>query len=340
MTKLLITGGLGFIGTEVLRLLGKRKDIQATVYDNLMHFQDPQYTAKKYPHITLKMGDILDKDYIKYIARGFDVVLHMAAIVGTPACKMDPKFAFDVNVVGTHNIITSLDSTQRLILMSSTSAYGDKEGEIVTEETDLSPLTEYGVHKKANEVSNLLYGKSPFLVIRPATAFGPSEHMRLDILPNTLIFNALEKGYIDLFQANVTRTFIHVEDLARALIYGIDGNFGWNTYYNIGDPKYTMSKGDMAKAIAKLTKASITTLRGEDPDKRNYEIDFSKMTRAGFHPKKTLTSAVNAIRDMMPLLTINPNLYSTASRVEAYLRYRKQYDLYGTDNVPTLSWGT
>jgi len=321
MTKLLITGGLGYIGTHVLGMLGKRRDIHTTVFDNLMQNQQPKQIARRYPNIILKAGDIRDRAYVQHIVKDFDIVLHMAAIVGTPACKINPQFAFDINVIGTHNIITSMSENQRLVLLSSTSAYGDKENQTVTEDTSLDPLTEYGVHKKANEISHKLYGKAKTLIVRPATAFGPSEHMRLDILPNTLIFSALDKGRIDLFQANVTRTFIHVEDLARALIYGIDGHFGWDTSYNIGDPKYTMSKGDMARAISKLTKANITTFKGEDPDKRNYIIDFSKMLSAGFHPKKTLASAVTAIRGMMPALSLDPESYSTASRVEMYLYY-------------------
>lgn len=319
--RLLITGGLGFIGTEVLKQLAKRKDIQVTVLDNLMHFQSPRIIAKQYPHIIFKLGDIRDQSSIKYLASRFDTVLHLAAIVGTPACKVDTRFAFDVNVRGTHNVITSLSEHQKLVLLSSTSAYGDRAGEVVTENTPLAPLTEYGVHKKANEVSHQLHGKARTLIVRPATAFGGSDHMRLDTLPNTLTYDALLRKEIRVFQPEVTRTFIHVQDLARALIYAVDGHFGWDTSYNIGDPKFTITKGEMALSIAKLCGAKCITQSGQDPDKRNYEIDFSKMLNAGFEPKRTLRYAVNQIKQMMPI--DDPDALTTAARVERYLLYTR-----------------
>jgi nucleoside-diphosphate-sugar epimerase len=320
--NLLITGGLGFIGTEVLKILNKRKDIKTTVFDNLMHFQDLPLARKRYPTVDFIVGDIRHRSALHSILPKFDIVLHLAAIVGTPACKVNTRFAYDVNVGGTYNVVSGVRRDQKLILLSSTSAYGDRAGEVVNERSALTPLTEYGVHKKIDEIIANRYSDAPVLVLRPATAFGGSDHMRLDVLPNTLAFDGLSKHKLDIFQPEVTRTFIHVTDLARAFVYAVDSHLGWNTSYNVGNPKLTMTKGEMAKKLAKLTFADITIHDGEDPDKRNYDIDFSKLLNRGFNCRYGFTHLANEMASNINQLKENPVAYSTAYRVEKYLLYK------------------
>lgn len=310
--SLLITGGMGYVGSQLLSLI--TSDWRVTVLDNLL--SGPAFDLPK--HVKLVRGDIRDRELVKRLVLEHDTIIHLAGIVGAPACDIDKQFAFDVNVIGTRNIADYLHHDHRIIYISSTSAYGDKTDMRVDEETPLDPLTAYGQHKMTSEA--LVYNSpASFIILRPATAFGISRRARLDLLPNTLAYLALTKGELDIYQPHVIRPFIHVHDFARVLVHALDF-MPWNEIYNIGNPDLTMRKGELAKMIAWFAGAEITIRDGTDPDCRNYDVSFDKLMNTGFVPECGFEEGFNDISLQLDYLMKNPEQHETPYNVKQYLQ--------------------
>jgi len=308
----LIIGGAGFVGTALMECLKDRDDV--AILDNFIWGMDIR--VPKYFDVI--HGDIRDVRLLNRIIPQFDTIVHLAGIVGAPACDLDPDLSHSINVQGTRNIVDACSSGQSIIFISSTSAYG-KQSEAVTELTPLVPLTSYGVHKAEGEkiVSN---GKADFIILRPATAFGISQRIRIDLLPNTLAYKALTEGVIDLFEPSVIRPFIHVHDFARVVEHAMNDRLTWNEVYNIGDPSLTMLKQDLAKSIAWMATANVTIREGTDPDQRNYDVSFDKLLGTGFKfSKATLTRGFYEIKKNIEALRKNPGIYSTTYITQKFI---------------------
>lgn len=190
---------------------------QLRVLDNLMyggtgllpHFRNPSFDFVK--------GDIREPETVAAAMRGCDIVIHLAAIVGFPACRKYPELAQTVNVDGTR-VVADAAGRQRLILFGSTgSNYGALEQEICTEETPLNPLSLYGKTKTAAEIYLLEHCNT--IAYRFATAFGLWPRPRLDLLINDFVYTALNLRYLVIYEAHFMRTFIHVHDIARAFLF-------------------------------------------------------------------------------------------------------------------------
>lgn len=272
MKDVLLIGGLGFVGTQVCQEL-ESTNLTFDIFDNYM--SGPIETQ----HHVIN-ADIRDREALFSVIPHYKTIVHLAGIVGAPACSLDEELSYTINVKGTQNILGAMDTKQRLIFISSTSAYG-KQHTLVTEDTPLVPLTNYGEHKAQSEL-DILASDIKHIIVRPATAFGTSKRIRVDLLPNTLAYIAATKGEIDLFEPEVIRPFIHVKDFARVLVYALQGKMPWNTVYNIGDPALTMRKCDLAAYITSVCNARLTLREGTDPDQRNYDVSFERLLNTEF----------------------------------------------------------
>lgn len=317
MDRILITGGLGFIGSELLREL----DTPAHVLDNCLSGY-----LKTDPHLLI-YGDIRDYSLLDRLLPQYDIIVHLAGIVGAPACSIDEKFSNHINVDATRHIAHSLTEKQKFIFISSTSSYGRQSG-VVTEETRLAPLTNYGIHKAIGEQYTIM-SKADSIILRPATAFGASQKVRVDLLPNTLAYNALTHGIIDLFEPEVVRPFIHVKDFARVLMYAISGSMPWNTVYNIGDPTLTMTKRELSQHIADRCGAELVIRDGFDPDQRNYDVSFDRLLSTGFiFSGNALSRCVDDIRQWLPQIQQNYSTFSSPYNTEQFILKEKEHGLF------------
>jgi nucleoside-diphosphate-sugar epimerase len=311
MKKILITGGMGFVGSVLYDLL--QDEIYDTAFIDNGLSGDIHFSKRGYVY------SFYDPYILSTVIPQYDIIVHLAAIVGAPACDIDKNFAYQVNVLGTQALVNAIQPHQKLVFTSSTSAYGN-QSETVTEENTLSPLTAYGVHKALAETIIKEQCKAPYIILRPATAFGASHRIRLDLLPNTLSYIALTQKVIDLFEPDVIRPFIHVYDFARVIKWAIDEHMEWNEVYNIGDPHLTMQKKKLASIIADLADAKLILREGSDPDMRNYDIRFDKLLNTGFtFPKKRLQLGFVQIASALPQLKENPDSYSTPHNVKMFL---------------------
>jgi nucleoside-diphosphate-sugar epimerase len=278
--EILITGGAGYVGTSLIPIL-LNKAYRVTVYDNLMFGGDHLLPFFRNSNFSFIKGDIRNKEELKFALKNKDIVIHLAAIVGYPACRKEPLLAESVNFEGT-KILSSLLSKEQLVLFGSTGSNYGKVEEICTEETPLHPLSLYGQTKTLAENHLLSYNTT--IAYRFATAFGVSARLRLDLLINDFTYKAFSQGYLVVYEKYFKRTFIHVHDMGRAFLFAID-NFSEmrNKVYNVGSDKMNYSKEEICDLIIKRTKSYIHYADiGEDADKRNYVVSYDKINSLGF----------------------------------------------------------
>ena len=178
--RILVTGGAGYVGTALLpKLLEAGHEV--TVFDNLMQGGNQLLSFFRNKNFHFVNGDVTIKKDVAAAVKDKDVIIHLAAIVGFPACKNNPELATNVNVGGTRNIIETTTPEQVILYGSTGSNYG-KVTDICTEESPLNPLSLYGETK--TEAEHMLMERGNVIAYRFATAFGVSPRLRLDLLIN------------------------------------------------------------------------------------------------------------------------------------------------------------
>ena len=266
MESILITGGAGYIGsilTPMLLDLGHR----VTLFDSMVYGALPLLGYSRNPNLSIIKGDIRDRDALGKAMKEHDWVFHLAAIVGYPACAADPQLCISTNVEGTRNVVELMGKGQRLIFASTGSTYGKVEG-VATEETPIAPLTLYGKSKRDGEI---VVGESnrDYTILRFATVFGSSPRMRIDLLINDFVYQALHVRQIVLFEGYFRRTFLHSSDAAAVYPFAMQkfdqmrGNV-----YNVGDQAMNYTKRDVALKIKEYVDYYLHEAQvGTDPDR-------------------------------------------------------------------------
>lgn len=305
--KVLVTGGAGYIGCVLVPALLEAGH-EVRVLDSLRKGGLGLLPSLSASRVELVRGDIRDSDAVKQALRDVDVVMHLAAIVGYPACAKDPELARTTNVDGTVNLIRHSSPHQVIVFPSSLSNYGTAPDAICTEEMVPTPITLYGTTKMEGEKA--LLDRGNVIVFRPATAFGLSPHMRLDLLFNEFVYRALKEKYLVVYEPNHMRAFVHVRDLARAFLFTLEhGERMLNQIYNLGSESLNLRKGDLAQRIRRKVEFVLDISdTGEDPDKRNYTVSFSKLRHAGFETTVSIDEGIDElVRGLQAIDVMSPH---------------------------------
>lgn len=291
--KILVTGGAGYVGTTVMPQL-LREGHEVVCYDNLLFGGDAILPFFRYPGFSFVKGDIRDKQTLRKSVGNADVIIHLAAIVGFPACRKEPELAESVNVNGTRTLIEVTSNNQLILYGSTGSNYGSVD-EICTEETPLNPLSMYAQTKALAE--KMLLEERKTIAWRFATAFGVSPRLRLDLLINDFTYKALTQGYLVVYEKHFMRTFIHVHDMGRVFVFGINNHDKMtNQVYNVGNEKMNYSKEQICDLIKKKTGTYIHYADiGEDADKRNYIVSYEKIRDLGYHTTITVEEGIDEL---------------------------------------------
>lgn len=294
----LVTGGLGYIGSiacEHFLAAGYR----VTALDNLMYGTPEQglYHLCSNERFDFVRGDVRDEAVMRAAVSSADVVVHLAAIVGAPACQKDPQLATGVNLEAVR-LLDRLRSPGQLVLYPNTnSGYGATSGQsYCTEESPLRPISLYGQTKCEGE--RVLLSRGNAIALRLATVFGMSPRMRLDLLVNHFVHAAVTDGYLVLFEKDFKRNFVHVRDVADCFLHCV-AHAGSMTgrAFNLGLDSANLSKEELALTVKRFVPRFYIHCApiGQDPDKRNYIVSSERLRQAGFVARRTLEAGVQEL---------------------------------------------
>ncbi len=300
--RVVITGGAGYYGAVVCRHM-LRAGYRVHVIDILEYGPEPVMELFIDDDFSLTRGDVLDRELLRREIDGADTVIHLAALVGYPLCKKLPDRAWAVNVQGTRNVLEAMDPSQRLIYASTGSNYGEVEG-ICTEETPLNPLSLYGETKTISE--QLCMERGNCTSFRFATAFGLSPRLRLDLMINDFTYQALVQNYLLVYEKHFRRTFIHVQDMARALVHALAK---WpemkDQVYNCGQESMNYTKEQIVRLLQERINFYVHFAEvGSDQDKRDYEVSYEKIRATGFETTIDIHRGITELVDGLRLLDV------------------------------------
>ncbi len=223
--KILITGGAGYIGTELTKFLLQNKEIkEIVIYDNMSIGHANFFLGKEYPintRISFVNGDILDSRLLGKSMVGVDTVIHLAAKATTPFANTDPHFYEQVNHWGTAEVTYAVEESnvKNFIYLSSTAVYGANNEEICCDDSPPSPKTYYGISKfRGEEHVNRLKSLEKNIILRCGNVYGYSKSMRFDAVINRFMFDANFKRRIQINgNGKQSRAFIHVFHVAEII---------------------------------------------------------------------------------------------------------------------------
>ena len=297
MSKILITGGAGYIGSMLsTRLLNLGH--QVTVVDLLKYDKGSLNHLYFHKNFKLIIDDVRKKNLMKKLVKKHDFIIPLAALVGAPLCEKFKKDAVSTNLGTIKTLCKIVTKKNKVIYLTTNSGYGiGEKDKYCDENSPLKPISLYGRTKCDGE--DLVRDKiKNHVCFRLATVFGHSYRMRSDLLVNNFVNTTIKRKKLILFEPHFRRNFIHVRDVVNAIIFTMK-NFNKlkNNVYNLGLSSANISKIMLAKKIQrqyKKLKIKIVTNR-KDPDKRDYFVSNKKIEKKGFKASISLDEGISEL---------------------------------------------
>lgn len=298
--RYLLVGGEGYIGRVLQEEIITSGHEYLSIDNNLLGLA--QYNTLPGMKGESVFGDTLDKISFRNTLEGkeYDVLINLAAVVGDPACLVDTRFALQNNCVGTRNMVERANKEgKKIIHLSTCSLYGAEncsEKNPLTETDKTFPIDFYGQTKYQQERFVVENSKN-YCVFRLGTAYGQSPRMRYDLVIPTFTAKAIKEGQLTVFGGNQWRPFVHIRDVARAIIFAVDNDL--KGVYNLANENVTIKQvAQKIKEAIPKTRIEINTMI-EDP--RNYIVSNKKILETGFKFRETI---IAGIKEMMSSPTI------------------------------------
>lgn len=309
MSKILVTGGAGYIGSVLVPML-LNEGHEVTVIDDFYYGQSTLLDVCLNPNFTIIRGDVRDEILMKEQMKDKDYIIPLAAMVGFPLCEKDKTAAQTINYDAVKMITELRSKDQRIIYPCTNSGYGIGQGNsFCTEDTPMNPISLYGITKSNAEKAVLDAGNS--LTFRFATVFGASPRMRIDLLVNDFVYRAVFDRTAVIFQGEFKRNYIHVRDAAGAFVFAIN-NFEKmeGRPYNCGLSSANLNKIELCEKIKEHIPGFVYLEApvGEDPDKRDYIVSNERLEGCGWMPKYSLDDGIEELKKVYTI--IKKNQYS------------------------------
>jgi nucleoside-diphosphate-sugar epimerase len=299
MSKVMVTGAGGYIGTQLVRDLVKAGH-DVTAVDRFFFGKEPLSEFISNKQVTIKQKDIRDLD--KNDFKGHDAVCDLACLSNDPAGEIDPQLTYQINRVGRIHVAKTAKEAgvAKYIISSSCSVYGKGEEPLLVETSKTNPISIYAKSTLEAEQENLSIADNNFSVtsLRNATVFGLSSRMRFDLVVNLMTLSAFQKGRIIVMGGGLQwRPLVHLSDVSQAFQLVIDANEKLvnREIFNVGLDNYQIK--NLAYLVRERLPIDIEIdLAPDDADKRDYNVDFSKASNTlGFQAKKSIVDGINEI---------------------------------------------
>ena len=284
--RVTVTGGAGYIGACTTReLLSAGHEV--TVLDSLLHGQDAVAAGLEQAGARVIRGDVRDADARRAALAGAEAIVHLAAIVGDPACAADPALSHAVNVEGTRALVAEADA-ERLVFASTCSNYGRMADPLVPvdETAPLAPVSLYAEQKVAIE-RELLALDRVVTCLRFATIYGVAERMRFDLTVNEFTRDLWDGRTLEVYGEQFWRPYVHVGDAARALamVLAAPADAVAGRVFNVGHSDENYRKLDLVGVIRERLPAADVKFVHRDEDPRDYRVSFERIrSELGFDP--------------------------------------------------------
>ena len=323
MSKILITGGAGYVGAVLTPYL-LNKGHKITVIDLMIYGEE---VLNQNPNLRIIKGDIRETDLLKKELPNHEVVIHLACISNDPSFELDPKLGKSINLEAFKPLveISKQNLIKRFIYASSSSVYGLKREKEIHENISLEPLTDYSRYKVECEAILKKYESENFtpIIIRPATVCGYSPRQRLDVVVNILTNLAYHKRKISVFGGKQLRPNIHIKDMAKVydvLISAPKSKIS-GEIFNVGYENKTVL--DLANTVKSVLGNDIQLVATPTDDNRSYHISSKKIQRVlDFDSKFTIKNAINDLK-----IAFEKNLLPNSLTDEKYFNIKRMQSI-------------
>lgn len=300
----LVTGGAGYVGSVLVQeLLARGHSVR--VLDVLLHGEASLLSSWGHPRFEFVHGDVRDHEKAAAAVAGVDSVVHLAAIVGDPACQRLPDLARETNVQATAGLLDAASSAgvRRFVFLSTCSNYGkmaDADA-YVTEESELRPVSLYAETKVAAETDVISRCSSEFetCVLRLATVYGVSPRMRFDLTVNQFTRDMALQRPLEVYGVQYWRPYIHVRDAAKALcsVLEAESEEVAGHVFNAGATAENYRKADLLRILEpRFPDADVKVVVATGDDPRDYRVSFEKIREGlGFIPAYTVTDGIDQV---------------------------------------------
>ena len=288
MTEILITGGLGHIGSFVASRLALEERYAITVLDDM---STERYTSlfsmKNIKFLEMDFNDLTCEQLKK-----FNIVIHLAAKTDAASSTIEKEKTFETNVTKTLRLIDKLDSSIKFIFPSSTSVYGKGQKVMYENEDNVDPQSPYAESKVIVE-NHLLKSQLNFNILRFGTIFGTSPGMRFHTAINKFCYQASIGKDLTIWRENYEhhRPYLGLEDALSALLLGIEGKLNKNNIYNVLSSNSKLS--DIVKLIQEKIDAKITFVDTPLLNQNTYFVNDEKIKKIGFETKDTIETGIS-----------------------------------------------
>lgn len=310
MSRVLITGGAGYIGSVLAEQLLLQNHF-VTILDKQMYNKTSLLSCIKYnDKFNFIRGDVRNNNVLKDLVTKHDIVIPLAALVGAPLCDRNPIDAELINYQHIKNICDWKSNDQLIVYPNSNSGYGATDGtSACTEESPMNPISIYGTTKLRAEYE--CKSVENHVTLRLATVFGSSPRPRFDLLVNNLVMRAIKEKMIVLYENQAMRNYIHVKDIINVFTHVINNwDLCKNNTYNAGNDIINCNKLQLVEKIKQYIPIEIIQAEyTKDPDGRNYIVSSQKLYNTGYECKYDLDYGIKELIKVVSMIDepINAN---------------------------------